>query len=410
MQTTITACRSCGAASLREILDFGNSPLADVLIDEKDLAREDLRYPLKLVFCPACALVQITENVPPEILYGGNYPYYTSVNRTMVEHFTKSAEAILVRHPLDANSLVIEAASNDGCMLRPFHARGIGVLGIDPAKGPVDAANAEGITSLCRFFDASVAAELVAQGKRADVILGNNVLNLAQDLGDFLRAIDLLLKEDGLIVLEVPYLVDSIDMAAFDNVFHQNTGYYSATSVDRLFRRHGFHLNDIEWIPTFGGSLRLFFSRDAGAGERVQEMLQAEKNRGVDTFAFYADFAATVAAIKTELSGILERLRAEGKRVVAYGAAGGMATTLLNYLNLDRNTIEYAVDISHHKHGRYTAGSRLLIHPVEKLLEDRPDCVLLLAWNFKDAVLAAQAAYRAQGGRFLIPIPKPEIV
>jgi hypothetical protein len=403
MQTTITACRSCGAASLREILDFGNSPLADVLLDEEDLAREDLRYPLKLVFCPACALVQITENVPPEILYGGNYPYYTSVNRTMVEHFTKSAEAILARHPLDANSLVIEAASNDGCMLRPFHARGIGVLGIDPAKGPVDAANAEGITSLCRFFDASVAAELVAQGKRADVILGNNVLNLA-------RAIDLLLKEDGLIVLEVPYLVDSIDMAAFDNVFHQNTGYYSATSVDRLFRRHGFHLNDIEWIPTFGGSLRLFFSRNAGAGERVQEMLLAEKNRGVDTFAFYADFAATVAAIKAELSGILERLRAEGKRVVAYGAAGGMATTLLNYLNLDRNTIEYAVDISHHKHGRYTAGSRLLIHPVEKLLEDRPDCVLLLAWNFKDAVLAAQAAYRAQGGHFLIPIPKPEIV
>ena len=410
MQTTITACRSCDGTRLREILDFGNSPLADLLLDEADLAREDLRYPLKLVFCPACALVQITENVPPEILYGGNYPYYTSVNQTMVEHFTKSAEAIMACHPLDASSLVIEAASNDGCMLKAFHARGIGVLGIDPAKGPVDAANAQGITSLCRFFDTNLAQELVAAGKRADVILGNNVLNLVQDLGDFLRATDMLLKKDGLVVLEVPYLVDSIDMAAFDNVFHQNTGYYSATSVGRLFRRYGLYLNDIERIPTFGGSLKLFFSRAEGASERLQEILQEEKDRGVDTFEFYADFAATVAAIKSELLGILGRLRAEGKRVVAYGAAGGMATTLLNYLGLDGTTIEYAVDISPHKHGRYTAGSRLLIHPPEKLLADRPDCVLLLAWNFKDAVLAAQAAYREQGGRFLIPIPKPEIV
>ena len=410
MQTAITACRSCGGTLLREILDFGNSPVADVLLDEEDLAQEDLRYPLKLVFCPVCTLVQITENVPPDILYGGNYPYYTSVNQTMVEHFTKSAEAIMARHPLDASSLVIEAASNDGCMLKAFHARGIGVLGIDPAKGPVDAANAEGITSLCRFFDTNVAEELAAQGKRADVILGNNVLNLVQDLDDFLRATAMLLKEDGLVVLEVPYLVDSIDNAAFDNVFHQNTGYYSATSVDRLFRRYGLHLNDIERIPTFGGSLRLFFSREAGASGRVQQLLQQEKDRGVDTFEFYADFAATVASIKSELLGILARLRAEGKRVVAYGAAGGMATTLLNYLGLDRTTIDYAVDISHHKHGRYTAGSRLLIHPLEKLLEDRPDCALLLAWNFKDAVLDAQAAYRKQGGRFLIPIPKPEIV
>ena len=410
MQTTITACRSCGGTRLREILDLGNSPLAEVLLDGADLAREDLRYPLKLVFCPACALVQITENVPPEILYGGNYPYYTSVNQTMVEHFTKSAEAIMACHPLDASSLVIEAASNDGCMLKAFHARGIGVLGIDPAKGPVDAANAQGITSLCRFFDTNLAQELVAEGKRADVILGNNVLNLVQDLGDFLHATDMLLKQDGLVVLEVPYLVDLIDMAAFDNVFHQNTGYYSATSVGRLFRRYGLYLNDIERIPTFGGSLRLSFSREEGASERVQAMLQVEKDRGVDSFEFYADFAATVASIKSELSGILKRLRAEGKRVVAYGAAGGMATTLLNYLGLDGTTIEYAVDISPHKHGRYTAGSRLLIHPPEKLLADRPDCVLLLAWNFKDAVLAAQAAYREQGGRFLIPIPKPEIV
>jgi len=410
VSTAITACRSCGQSELNEVLDFGSSPLADVLLSEADLDKEELRFPLELVFCPECALVQITENVPPDILYGGDYPYYTSVNQTLVDHFTKSAEAIMERKPLTADSLVVEAASNDGYMLKVFAERGIGVLGIDPASGPVEAANKDGVPSLCRFFDTGVVSELVAERKRADVILGNNVLNLVQDLSDFMRATDMLLKPDGLIVLEVPYLVDSIDKVAFDNVFHQNTGYYSVTSLDRLFRRYSLFLSDVEAIPTFGGSLRLFFTRTDEPEASVKRYLAEESERGVDRFAFYADFARQVETIKSELLGILETLKNEGKRVVAYGAAGGMATTLLNYMDLDRTSIEYAVDISHHKHGRYTAGSRLLIHPPEKLLEDMPDCVLLLAWNFKEQVMKAQSEYIARGGKFLIPIPKPELV
>jgi len=407
---TITACRACEHPELREVLDFGKSPLADVLLSEADLEREDLRYELKLVFCPNCALVQITENVPPDILYGGDYPYYTSAIQSLVDHFAASARAIIERHELGEGSLVIEAASNDGHMLKTFAERGISVLGIDPAKGPVDAANRDGIDSLCRFFDYELARELVDQGKQADVILGNNFLNLIQDLSDFMRATDALLKPDGLVVLEVPYLVDSIDKTAFDNVFHQNTGYYSVTSVDRLFRRWGLYLNDVERIPTFGGSLRLYFNRSESVGESVTALLAQERERGVDRFEFYSDFAATVANIKSELLRIIEGLKREGKRVVAYGAAGGMATTLLNYMGLDSSSVDYAVDISPHKHGRYTSGSRLLIHPPEKLLEDKPDCVLLLAWNFRDQVLAAQEAFRAQGGQFRVPIPKPELV
>ena len=408
--SAIEGCRSCGHAELRTVLDLGEVPLADRLLTESELAERDPTWPLHLVFCPACALVQITENVPPDLLYGADYPYYTSVSPALVEHFTRSAEALVHSRQLGPGSLVIEAASNDGYMLRVFAARGIDVLGVDPAEGPVEAARQAGVPSLCRFFDAALARELLAQGRRADLLLGNNVLNLVQDLPDFLEAVDLLLTDEGRLVLEVPYLVDSIDKTAFDNVFHQNTTYYTATSLDRIVRGAGLFLNDVERIPTFGGSLRASFDRSEQASDSVRELLAEEQRLGVDRLHFYAQFAQRVGAVQAELAELLSRLRSEGSRIIAYGAAGGMATTLLSSAGIDANMLEYAVDINPHKHGRWTSGSRLLVHPTERLLEDRPDYALLLAWNFADEVLGQQAAYREAGGRFIVPIPEPRIV
>jgi C-methyltransferase-like protein len=255
-----------------------------------------------------------------------------------------------------------------------------------------------------------LAGELVAEGWRADLLTGNNVLNLIQDLDDFARSVDLLLAEGGTVCFEVPYFVDTIDQTAFDNVFHQNTTYWTATSLDRFWRRYGLFLNHVEPASTFGGSLRVYFERVESPSQAVMELLAVEADRGVPAEAFYAQFAERVEAIKRDLGAKITELLAEGKRLVAYGAAGGMATTLLSYLGLTRDDIDYAVDINPHKHGRYTSGTRLVIRPAETLAEDGPDVALLLAWNFAEEIMAQQQTFIAQGGRFLVPIPEPRLV
>lgn len=408
--TTRTRCRSCGGSDLQTVLDFGQSPVAEVLLRPDQLDSEDPRFPLRLVLCGDCALVQITEDVPLDLLYGGDYPYYTSVSKELVEHFTTGAATILARCPQPAGTLVVEAASNDGCQLKAFQAAGLSVLGVDPASGPAEAANRAGVETLCRFFDVDLARELAGQGRRAGLVVGNNVLNLIQDPQSYVEATELLLAEDGVAVLEVPYFLDTVDKAAFDNVYHQNTTYWTLTSLGRLFAARGFRVLHVERIPTFGGSLRVYAGKQGTPSPEVARMQAEEDRLGLSDIAFYRRFAERVDAIRSELRGLITGLVAEGKRVVAYGAAGGMATTLLAYLDLDAQDLDYAVDINPHKHGLYTSGSRLCIHPLERLLEDKPDYALLLAWNYRDAILASQERFRAQGGRFIVPIPAPEVV
>ncbi|MFT5477912.1 MAG: SAM-dependent methyltransferase [Planctomycetota bacterium] len=410
MSTTLTKCRSCSSADLSTVIDFGISPLADKLVLASERDEPDLCFPLRLVFCPECSLVQITENVPPEILWGGDYPYYTSLSPGLVRHFSASADALMERLPLNSETLVVEAASNDGYMLKLFADKGIPVLGVDPASGPAKVATDAGVPTMCCLFDMQAAQTILAERGQAQLILGNNVLNLVSDLDDVMRAIDTLLAPDGEVVLEVPYLVDSIDKLAFDNVFHQNTTYYSATALERLFRAHGLFLNEVESVATFGGSLRATFARQERVGTSVRTILEEETRRGVTRFEFYEEFASKVSKIKADLMATLRELKADGKRIVAYGAAGGMATTLLAYMEIDKDLIEYAVDINHHKHGKWTSGSRLEIRPAETLLEDRPDVVLLLAWNFADEIMEQQKAFRDQGGQFLVPVPVPRLV
>lgn len=405
----IRACRSCGAPDLETVLDLGEMPLADALLRPEDLERPEPRYPLTVAVCPDCGLLQLRETVSPEALFCDDYPYFSSVSPALLAHSKANVEELVERRGLGPESLVVELASNDGYLLQYYAARGIPVLGIDPADGPARAAEERGIPTRNDFFTAELARRLRSEGRAADVIHANNVLAHVPDLNGFVEGIATLLAEDGRAVIEVPHVLELVRHCEFDTIYHEHLCYFSVGALRPLFRRHGLCLNDVRPLSIHGGSLRLYVGRGGEEGPAVADLAAKEGEAGLDGPAGYRHFGERVAALREALRGLLQRLKAEGASLAAYGAAAKGAT-LLNYVGAGPELLDFVVDRNPRKHGRYMPGQHLPIRPAEHLLEARPDYTLLLSWNFREEVLEQQAAYREQGGRFIVPVPEPAVI
>jgi len=391
-------------------LNLGRTPIANALLDARELGEVEPRLPLEVGFCPECGLVQLTYELPAESIFNAAYPYYSSFSDALCRHAREHALGLIERRRLTSESLVVEVASNDGYLLRNFVEAGIPVLGIEPTAGPAAAARAVGIPTVETFFTTELARQLARDGVTADVIIANNVMAHVPDLNGFVEGFAQILSADGVITIENPYVRDLVENVEFDTIYHEHFCYFSCSAVQRLMTRHGLSLNDVEYFPDLhGGTLRWHVARQEAPTALLLEYLRSEEERGLTEFAYYSNFAYRVAETQAALTTMLQRLRVEGAEVAAYGAAAKGAT-LLNSAGIDSSLVSFVVDRNTHKQGHWMPGARLPILDPSALLERQPDYLLLLAWNFKDEIMAQQQEYRRRGGRFIVPIPTPEIV
>ncbi len=399
-------CRFCNAALERTFVDLGRSPLANSLLSADDVERGETFYPLHVYVCDNCLLVQLQEFARAESIFT-DYLYFSSYSELWLRHCRDYAEQMTKRYSLGERSLVVEIASNDGYLLQYFKQRGIGVLGVEPAANVAKVAQDKGIDTDVAFFGRETARRLADAGKSADLMAANNVLAHVPDLHDFVAGFKVLLKPTGTATFEFPHLLNLIEEKQFDTIYHEHFSYLSFLVVDRIFAHHGLRIYDVERLPTHGGSLRIFVCHaDASFARtgRIDEMISAEREAGLDRIETYDEFADTVIDIKCDLLGFLVEARRNGKSVVGYGAPA-KGNTLLNYCGVGPELLSYTVDISPHKQGRYLPGVQIPIYAPERIFETRPDYVLILPWNIKEEIMGRMAAIRQWGGKFVIAIP-----
>lgn len=388
------------------------SPLCESFLASDELDRMEPFYPLRLLVCASCSLVQLKEYVSPAAIFG-EYAYFSSYSDSWVRHAATYCAGIQDRLGLGAKSQVVELGSNDGYLLQHFRAAGVPVLGIEPAANVAAAAVAKGVPTRVAFFGCAVAQQLVAEGLAADLIVGNNVLAQVPDLNDFMGGIAALLKPRGVATLEFPHLERTIEGNQFDQVYHEHFSYFSLTAIEHLVARHGLVVHDVQELPSHGGSLRVFLGHAAawsGAIDAsVARLRRREVASGCTDPGQLAAFGGRVEATKRSLLRFLIEARAAGRRIVGYGAPG-KGNTLLNYCGIRTDFLDYLVDRNPYKHGRFAPGTHIPIHPLERIDETRPDYLLILPWNLKQEIMQQMRHVGAWGCRFVVPIPELVVV
>lgn len=401
-------CQGCGSPLARTLVDLGEQPLANSYVLPGRADEPEPRYPLHARVCDNCLLVQVDSVAPPESIFNEAYAYYSSYSESWLAHCRRYAEAMIDRFGLDADSRVIEIASNDGYMLQYFVQREIPVLGIEPAEGVADAAEAKGVPTLRAFFGAATARRLADEGRTADLLAAKNVLAHVPDINDFVAGIPLLLKPTGIFTVEFPHLLNLIRETQFDTIYHEHYTYLSLLAVQRIFERHGLSIFDVEQLPTHGGSLRVFAAAreaDRQVGENVGRTISEERAAKLDRPEGYANFDAKVRAIRAGLLDFVHTARREGRSIAAYGAAA-KGNTLLNYCGITRDDIRYVVDRNPAKQNMLLPGSRIPVVAPVALAKEPPDYLFILPWNLTDEVVAQNSDFRMRGGRFVTAIPR----
>ena len=406
-------CRACGAPVHVTFADLGMSPLSNSYLKPGQLELAEKFYPLHARVCERCLLVQLGEFEPPEHIFSGDYAYFSSYSDLWLKHASDYVEQMVSRFGYGKRHLAVEIASNDGYLLQYFVRKGVPVLGIEPAANCARAAQEKGVATLVKFFGTQTATELVAQGRRADLLLGNNVLAHVPDLNDFVRGLQVLLAPDGVITMEFPHLLNLIEQNQFDTIYHEHFSYFSFLVVEQVFAKHGLVLFDVEELPTHGGSLRIYARHAADSAKPVEASVGAlkekEKRAGLDRIDAYRSYGGRVQRTKRRLLEFMVRAKEEGKRIAGYGAPA-KGNTLLNYCGIRSDFIDFTVDRSPHKQGSFLPGTHIpVLHP-DRIREARPDYLLILPWNLKEEVMAQMAYIREWGGRFVVPIPEVTVL
>jgi len=404
-------CRFCNAPLRHTVVDLGMSPLCESYRSRVQLNQVEPFYPLHVYVCGECFLVQLEAYVSAEHIFS-DYAYFSSYSDSWVEHARVYAEKMVASLNLGRAHQVIEIASNDGYLLRHFVARGVPALGVEPAANVAEVAIRNGVPTLVKFFGRDTARDMRAEGWEADLLIGNNVLAQVPDLNDFVEGMKILLKPRGVITLEFPHLMRLMEENQFDTIYHEHFSYFSFTTTTKVLAAHGLSVFDVEELPTHGGSLRVYARHTEDGprpvGERVRAMRSREADAGLNRLESYASFAERVRETKRKLLNFLIAAKRDGKSVAGYGAPG-KGNTLLNYCGVRSDFLDYTVDRSPHKQGKFLPGTHVPIYPPDKIKETRPDYVLILPWNLKAEIMNQMGYIRSWGGKFVVPIPEVRI-